>query len=106
MALLAGLSCAAVVSPAGAQTRTAVRASAHVLPASAAPDPASIPAWVREWRQSESGASDGVALVLPGRVAGQRRIESEIWTATLAEQCDPSRERRCGILVTVVFARN
>lgn len=105
IALLVSLACVLAVSPARAQTRTAVQALAQVLPVPAAPHPATVSAWVREWRLSGTGAPE-VAHTQLGRVAGEKRIESEIWTATLAEQCSPGRERSCGVLVTVVFARN
>lgn len=105
MALLAGLTCAVSVAPTEAQTRSTVQASARVLAAPVAPDPATVSAWVREWRLSEAGAP-GVAFPQLGRVAGEKKIESEIWSATLAERCAPNREPRCRVLVTVVFARN
>lgn len=105
-ALLAGLTCGVLIAPAAAQDRAGVRASAQVLVAPVAPVPATVLAWVGEWRLHESGASGGAAHPSSGRVAGRRWIESELWTATLAEQCGPARERRCGVLVTIVFARN
>lgn len=106
LVILAFPACALLVAPAAAQTGATAHVGARVETVAFALTPAIASRWVKEWRArgvSRAGSWNHRDL---GGPVGQRRIESELWTVTLAEQCDSASERRGGVLLTVTFLRN